>query len=250
MGAKGTAQLMEIDGGLNADGSVAAYDFQTSYPSNGAPTLALLLTGAVEPVPALFEMGDRTSIPPYDYEHMRVTINDMTPLVRASWMRGVSAMPNSFAHESYIDELAFAAGVDPVEYRLRHLSDPRAIDLVKATADRAEWQPHTRPMQAQAEGDVLRGRGFAYARYIHSKFPGFGAAWAAWVADVAVDRRTGEVAVTRVVIGHDAGMMVNPEACATRSTVTSSSPPAGCSRNRSASKSRRWPARNGAATRS
>ena len=208
---KGTAQLMEIDGGLNADGSVAAYDFQTSYPSNGAPTLALLLTGAVEPVPALFEMGDRTSIPPYDYEHMRVTINDMTPLVRASWMRGVSAMPNSFAHESYIDELAFAAGVDPVEYRLRHLSDPRAIDLVKATADRAEWQPHTRPMQAQAEGDVLRGRGFAYARYIHSKFPGFGAAWAAWVADVAVDRRTGEVAVTRVVIGHDAGMMVNPE---------------------------------------
>lgn len=50
---KGTAQLMEIDGGLNADGSVAAYDFQTSYPSNGAPTLALLLTGAVEPVPAV-----------------------------------------------------------------------------------------------------------------------------------------------------------------------------------------------------
>lgn len=208
---KGTAQLMEIDGGLNADGSVAAYDFQTSYPSNGAPTLALLLTGAVEPVPALFEMGDRTSIPPYDYEHMRVTINDMTPLVRASWMRGVSAMPNSFAHESYIDELAFAAGVDPVEYRLKHLSDPRAIDLIKATAERAAWQPHTQPMQTQAEGDVLRGRGFAYARYIHSKFPGFGAAWAAWVADVAVDRRTGEVAVTRVVIGHDAGMMVNPE---------------------------------------
>ena len=135
----------------------------------------------------------------------------MTPLVRASWMRGVSAMPNSFAHESYIDELAFAAGVDPVEYRLKHLSDPRAIDLVKATAERAQWQPHTRPMQTQAEGDVLRGRGFAYARYIHSKFPGFGAAWAAWVADVAVDRRTGEVAVTRVVIGHDAGMMVNPE---------------------------------------
>ncbi|MDT4811014.1 Nicotinate dehydrogenase subunit B [compost metagenome] len=208
---KGTAQLMEVDGGLDAEGGVAAYDFQTSYPSNGAPTLALLLTGAVEPVPALFEMGDRTSIPPYDYDNLRVTINDMTPLVRASWMRGVSAMPNSFAHESYIDELAFAAGVDPVEYRLRHLSDPRAVDLVKATAERAGWTPHSQPMQAPAEGDVLRGRGFAYARYIHSKFPGFGAAWAAWVADVAVDKRTGEVAVTRVVIGHDAGMMVNPD---------------------------------------
>lgn len=208
---KGTAQLMEVDGGLDANGGISAYDFQTSYPSNGAPTLALLLTGLVEPLPMMFEMGDRTSIPPYDYQHMRVTINDMAPIVRASWMRGVSAMPNSFAHESYIDELAFAAGVDPVEYRLRHLSDPRASDLIKATAQRADWQPRTQPQQTPAEGDVLRGRGFAYARYIHSKFPGFGAAWAAWVADVAVDKRTGEVVITRVVIGHDAGMMINPE---------------------------------------
>ena len=111
---KGTAQLMEVDGGINADGGVAGYDFQTSYPSNGAPTLALLLTGRVEPVAAMFEMGDRTSIPPYDFEHMRVSVNDMAPIVRASWMRGVSALPNTFAHEPYIDELALAAGVDPV----------------------------------------------------------------------------------------------------------------------------------------
>ncbi|KPN92976.1 aldehyde dehydrogenase [Pseudomonas nunensis] len=207
---KGTAQLMDVDGGLNADGSVAAYDFQTRYPSNGAPTLALLLTGRVEPVAAMFEMGDRTSIPPYDFENMRVTINDMAPIVRASWMRGVSALPNTFAHESYIDELAFAAGVDPVEYRLRYLHDERAIDLVKSTAERAAWTPRTAPMQTPNEDQLLRGRGFAYARYIHSKFPGFGAAWAAWVADVAIDRTTGDVSVTRVVIGHDSGMMINP----------------------------------------
>ncbi|MCD5989950.1 molybdopterin-dependent oxidoreductase [Pseudomonas sp. CDFA 553] len=207
---KGTAQLMEVDGGVNADGSVAGYDFASSYPSNGAPTLALLLTGRVEPVAAMFEMGDRTSIPPYDFEHMRVTINDMSPIVRASWMRGVSALPNTFAHESYIDELAFAAGVDPVEYRLRYLHDERAAELVRATAARAEWTPRTEPMQTPEQDNVLRGRGFAYARYIHSKFPGFGAAWAAWVADVAVDKLTGDVSVTRVVIGHDAGMMINP----------------------------------------
>ncbi|WP_230982053.1 molybdopterin cofactor-binding domain-containing protein [Pseudomonas sp. Bc-h] len=207
---KGTAQLMEVDGGLNAEGGVAGYDFTTSYPSNNSPTLALLLTGRVEPVPVMFEMGDRTSIPPYDIEHMRVTINDMAPIVRASWMRGVSALPNTFAHESYIDELAFAAGVDPVEYRLRYLHDDRASELVKSTAERADWTPRTQPMQIPEEDGVLRGRGFAYARYIHSKFPGFGAAWAAWVADVAIDKHTGDVSVTRVVIGHDAGMMVNP----------------------------------------
>ncbi|MEE4409046.1 MULTISPECIES: molybdopterin cofactor-binding domain-containing protein [unclassified Serratia (in: enterobacteria)] len=208
---KGTAQLMEVDGGLDAAGHPVAYDFRTYYPSNGAPTLALLLTGRVEPVPVAYEMGDRTSVPPYDYPALRVSVEDMAPIVRASWMRGVSALPNTFAHESYIDELANAAGVDPLEYRLRYLNDERAIELMRSTAERAGWTPHTEPMQTPAEDGVLRGRGFAYARYIHSKFPGFGAAWAAWVADVAIDKASGEVAVTRIVVGHDAGMMVNPD---------------------------------------
>ena len=212
---KGAAQLMEIDGGLMADGRVAAYDFETSYPSNGAPTLALLLTRTVEPVAQAYEMGDRTARPPYTYDNLRVKVNDMAPIVRASWLRGVSALPSSFAHESYIDELATAAGVDPVQFRLRHLDDPRAIELVQATAQKAGWRMRTGP-QENADGglgeggDILFGQGFAYARYIHSKWPGFGAAWAAWVADVEVNQKTGEVHVRRVVVGHDAGLLVNP----------------------------------------
>src|SRR5216683_2757808 len=134
---KGTAQLMDVRGGLNADGSVAGYDFATRYPSNGAPTLALLLTGAITPVAAVSEMGDRTAIPPYDYDAMRVVAHDMPPIVR--------------------------------------------------------------------------GRGFAYAQYVHSKFPGFGAAWSAWIADVAVNKATGDVSVTRVVAGQDSGLMINPD---------------------------------------
>ncbi len=211
---KGAAQLMEVRGGLNADGSIAAYDFQTYYPSNGAPTLALLLTRAIEPTAQAYEMGDRTARPPYDVDNLRVAVNDMAPIVRASWLRGVSALPNSFAHESYIDELATAAGVDPVEFRLRYLSDERAAELVRATAERAGWIPRGAPRSAASsnapKGDIVTGRGFAYARYIHSKWPGFGAAWAAWVADVEVNTKTGEVHVSRVVVGHDAGLMVNP----------------------------------------
>ena len=211
---KGAAQLMRVRGGLAADGVPAAYDFATSYPSNGAPTLALLLTGAVPAVAQAFEMGDRTAVPPYAYANQRITVNDMAPILRASWLRGVSALPNSFAHESYIDELATAAGVDPVAYRLRHLKDERAAELVRATAAKAGWLPHTAPLGQAAGGpggDWQRGQGFAYARYIHSKFPGFGAAWAAWVADVEVNQRTGEVHVSRVVVGHDAGLMINPK---------------------------------------
>jgi nicotinate dehydrogenase subunit B len=208
---KGTAQLMDVKGGLRADGSVAGYDFATRYPSNGAPTLALLLTGTIAPVPAVFEMGDRTAIPPYDYDAMRVVAHDMPPIVRASWLRGVSALPNTFAHESYIDELATEAGVDPIEYRLRYLKDSRAIDLVNAVAKRADWTPRPHWKEPVADGDIVRGRGFAYALYVHSKFPGFGAAWSAWIADVAVNKSTGDVSVTRVVAGQDSGLMINPE---------------------------------------
>ncbi|MEA2956302.1 MAG: nicotinate dehydrogenase subunit, partial [Alphaproteobacteria bacterium] len=208
---KGTAQLMDVKGGLRADGSVAGYDFTTRYPSNGAPTLALLLTGTIAPVPDVFEMGDRTAIPPYDYENIRVVAHDMPPIVRASWFRGVSALPNTFAHESYIDELATEAGADPIEYRLRYLKDQRAVDLVNAVAKRASWTPRPVWKEPVPEGDIVRGRGFAYALYVHSQFPGYGAAWSAWIADVAVNKATGDVSVTRVVAGQDSGLMINPD---------------------------------------
>ena len=207
---KGAAQLMQVNGALAADGAIAAYDFQTSYPSNGAPTLALLLTRTIEPAAVAYEMGDRTAVPPYAVDSLRVVAHDMPPVLRASWLRGVSALPNAFAHESYVDELATAAGADPVAFRLKHLNDARAAELVSATAARAGWRAHTAPRQQPADGAWARGQGFAYARYTHSAFPGFGAAWAAWVADVDVDVTTGEVHVSRVVVGQDAGLLVNP----------------------------------------
>ena len=207
---KGAAQWMHVRGGLGPKGQPWGYDFETAYPSNGAPTLALLLTGRVPAQAQAYQMGDRTARPPYDYPHLRVTVHDMPPILRASWLRGVSALPNAFAHESYIDELATEAGVDPVQYRLQWLNDPRARELIQATAAKAGWKPHSQPQQQDAQGEWLQGQGFAYARYVHSKWPGFGAAWAAWVADVEVHRQTGELHVKRVVVGHDAGMTVNP----------------------------------------
>jgi nicotinate dehydrogenase subunit B len=210
---KGAAQLMDVRGAVDASGQLTGYDFSTRYPSNDAPTLALLLTGAISPQPQVFEMGDRTAVPPYDYRTMRIVCDDTPPIVRASWLRGVSALPNTFAHESFIDELAAEAGIDPVEFRLQHLTDPRALDLVKAVAEKAGWEPRNLALKEQDEpqGDIARGRGFAYARYVHSKFPGFGAAWAAWVADIEVNRKSGELAVTRVVVGQDTGTTVNPD---------------------------------------
>ena len=207
---KGAAQVIDVDGGLDAQGRFAAYDFATCFPSNAAPLLALLLTGEVAPEPEILQMGDRTAIPPYDVAAMRIVCNDMAPIVRASWLRGVAALPNSFAHECYIDELAAEAGVDPIEFRLRHLPDERAGALTRAVAAKAGWQSRTKPGTAGKTGDILHGRGFAYALYVHGPFPGTAAAWSAWVADVDVNTRTGEVAVTKVVVGQDSGLMINP----------------------------------------
>ena len=206
---KGAAQVSDVAGGIDAAGDPVGYDFVTRYPSNLAPMLPLLLTGAAPAVADLTQMGDRTAVPPYAYPAMRIAVEDMAPLVRASWFRGVSALPNSFAHECFIDELATAAGVDPVEYRLRYLPDARAAELVRTVAERVGWEAHTGP-RLRVEGDIARGQGFAYAVYVHGAFPGVAAAYAAWAAEVEVNRRTGEVAVTRVTVGHDAGLMINP----------------------------------------
>ncbi|SAI65272.1 aldehyde dehydrogenase [Bordetella ansorpii] len=209
---KGAAQLMEVRGALDERGNLSAYDFATRYPSNDAPLLALLLTGTVAAGPRVLEMGDRTAAPPYRYPHQRIVCHDIPAIVRAAWLRGVSALPNSFAHDCFIDELAERAGRDPVEFRLHHLDDARAADLLRAVAQRAGWQAGATGSRGQPGGDgLLHGRGVGYARYVHSKFPGFGAAWAAWVADLCVDPATGRIRVRRVVVGQDTGMMVNPD---------------------------------------
>ena len=208
---KGAAQLVDVTGAIDADGAPWSYDFLTRYPSNDAPTLALLLTGAVDPAPRVLQMGDRTAVPPYVYPHTRIACDDTAAIVRSAWLRGVSALPNSFAHESFIDELAELAGADAVAYRLAHLPDTRAVALLEAVAERAGWKAKAKGSRGVAEDGVLRGRGVAYARYVHSKFPGFGAAWSAWIVDVEVDAATGRVTVRRVVVGQDTGMMINPD---------------------------------------
>lgn len=206
---KGSGQLMRVRGGLGKDLQVSCYQLHTCYPSNNATTLPLLLTRKVDNKPDVQTMGDRSAVPQYRFPQMRVVCEDAAPLVRASWMRGVSALPNVFAHESWLDEAAWLAEQDPIAFRLGLLKDERAIALINNVKKLAGWQEGPTHCQSQ-QGDMLRGRGFAWARYFHSQFPGFGAAWAAWVCDLTVNRRTGEVRIDKVFVTHDCGQMVNP----------------------------------------
>jgi nicotinate dehydrogenase subunit B len=110
-----------------------------------------------------------------------------------------------------MDEMAMVAGVDPVEFRLRNLTDPRAIALVRAVAEKAGWQP--RAARKTQSGNIVTGRGVSYAQYAHSENGSVVGAYTAWVAEVEADLTTGRVRITRVVVAQDCGLIINPLGC-------------------------------------
>ena len=140
--------------------------------------------------------GSRNAIPLYDFPRHEVIYNlvDAAPL-RTSALRSLGAFANVFAIESFIDELAAAAGVDPVAYRVRHMADPRAVDVIEAAAALAAWDP-------MAAGTGERGRGFGFAQYKNK------AAWCAVVVEVELAER---VRVRRVCAAVDAGLLIDPD---------------------------------------
>jgi CO/xanthine dehydrogenase Mo-binding subunit len=119
--------------------------------------------------------------------------------IRTSSQAGVGGTPAMFVFESFMDELAAAAGVDPIDYRLRYLVQPRDVAVLKALAERAGWQPRTSPgPQASSNDVVVRGRGVAIGKI-------------AQIFEVEVNRKTGKVTVKRVVSAIDVGRVINPD---------------------------------------
>jgi CO/xanthine dehydrogenase Mo-binding subunit len=123
---------------------------------------------------------------------------------RSAHLRSPGRIENTFANESFIDELAYAAKADPAEYRLRYMKDPRGTAVIRKAMERAKWQVRVGP-SASAAGDVARGRGISYLRYSNA------GTYVAAVAEVAVNRKTGEIKVERVCVAHDCGLVVNPD---------------------------------------
>ena len=111
-------------------------------------------------------------------------------------MRSLGGAANTFANESFMDELAAEAKSDPLEFRLRHLDDPRAIEVLKIAAQNAHWGV------ALPQGE---GQGIAFAQYENEE------AYVATVAQVHVDAKSGAVRVKRIVVAHDCGLIINPD---------------------------------------
>jgi CO/xanthine dehydrogenase Mo-binding subunit len=104
-----------------------------------------------------------------------------------------------------MDEVAARLGADPVEYRLRHLGDPRLVECVKSAAEAARWQPRPSPRRAPARTGVASGRGIACVLYKGNN------GYVAMVAEVDVDQDEGTLSVSRLVVAHDCGPISNPD---------------------------------------
>ena len=137
------------------------------------------------------------------WETVAPLLDRASPL-RSAHLRDPVGPQIHFASESFIDEVAHAAGSDPVAFRLKNLTEPRDIAVVKAAAEKANWQPRVSGPHGKASDGVASGRGFAYCQR--------GRTVVAVVADVEVDLKTGKVAPKHFVVAHDCGLIVNPGA--------------------------------------
>ncbi|WP_316204814.1 xanthine dehydrogenase family protein molybdopterin-binding subunit [Bradyrhizobium sp. SZCCHNS3004] len=206
----GPAMLTQVKASLDADGRVADWHFEvwSNTHSTRPGTAGTLLAArhkehpfaepAPKPLPLPEGGGDRNAIPIYAFPNAKVVHHFISQMpLRISAMRSLGAYHNVFSIESFMDELAALAGKDPVEFRLAHLQDQRARDVVQKAAEGFGWAKDQKPPSG-------RGYGFAFARYKNL------AAYCAIASEVEVNRDTGRARLVRAVAAVDAGQIVNP----------------------------------------
>jgi CO/xanthine dehydrogenase Mo-binding subunit len=208
---KGPPTLIDLRAALDGAGNVTAWESEFFIPQAAGgfnvPLVAATLAGL--PYDPHIAPGNiiRNSDIPYRFANIRTTCHrlESTPFT-PSWIRTPGRMQNTYANECFMDELAAAAGVDPIDFRLKYLdpADTRGLECLNRVATLAKWDKRPSPRSGQS-GDVLRGRGVSYCKYELVR------TYVAAVAEVEVNRATGEIRCTRFYLAHDCGQIVNPD---------------------------------------
>jgi CO/xanthine dehydrogenase Mo-binding subunit len=206
---KGPPTLIDYRGAVDAEGKLVAWESEAFMPrlpekSNSSTLLGAELAG-LPTSPAHPGNLHRCLPVPYEVPNSKVTVHWLaeTPF-RPSWIRTPGRLQTTFGNESFLDECAAAAEVDPLEFRRRILKDPRGLEVLDRLAKLARWTPRPR-REAGAGGDVVTGRGVSYVKYDLAR------TYVGAVADVEVNLRTGAVRVTRMYVAHDCGQIINPD---------------------------------------
>lgn len=229
----GNAFVMDERVGLDAQGGIIAWDHEAWSPSlgnrPGPGTPGNLITGYLagfqpDPfAPRAASEPDRfnnnsNGVPSYlaarfggtirgtgKVESARVLVHTVQSPFWTGPLRSPARLQNTFAHESFLDEIAAKVKADPVEYRLRHLSHPRLSEVVRAAAKAANWDARPSPKPGNARTGVARGRGVACVAYEGDN------GYSAMVAEVEVNQDTGKIAVKRIFVAGDCGPVSNPD---------------------------------------
>jgi nicotinate dehydrogenase subunit B len=207
---KGPPTLVDMRASMDAAGNVTAWEGDFYMPQqtvNGffVPLVAATLAG----MPAADHIAPgnvfQNSAIQYKFPNIKTVCKrlETTPL-RPSWIRTPGRMQNTYANESFMDELAAAAKADPLEFRRKYLDDKRGLELLDRLAALAKWEKRPSPQQA-ANGSVAKGRGISYVKYELVR------TYIGAVAEVEVARASGAIRVTKFYVAHDCGQIINPD---------------------------------------
>jgi CO/xanthine dehydrogenase Mo-binding subunit len=208
---KGPAQLLELRAAVDGAGEIVAWETQAWLPIATAnlpniPLLAPDAAGIPQPQGRSTGLIYQNVDPPYSLPNVHAVVHWIpdAPL-RTSAIRAPGKVANTFAVESFVDEVAARLRVDPVEFRLRRLTNPRGIEVLRHAAALMGWQPRPSPRPVDRAAAVLTGRGIAFVHYKHEE------TLVAMGMEVAVERASGRIRVTRVACAQDCGLMINPD---------------------------------------
>ncbi len=209
---KGPASIHRARAAIDAQGNVTAYEFMSKgfsrvdVNTNGSK---LLDTLAGHTLGVTLASGDGFGVPAesYEFANKKMGWETIPPLLdrssplRTSHLRDPVGPQIHFASESFMDEVASALNQDPIEFRMKHVKDPRDQAVLKAAAQKFGWDTRPSPRKGQT-GDKVSGRGIAYAQRNGTKV--------AVIAQVEVDRSTGKIFAKKFTVAHDCGQIINP----------------------------------------
>lgn len=206
---KSPPTLVDLEGGLDADGKPVAWrsEFfiaQAKGTLEEFPLLAAVLSGVRRTGYYTGNLQKNADVL-YQFPHIQTEVHRLADTAfRTSHVRTPGRMQNTFANESFFDELAAAAGADPLAWRVNLLKEPRAKAVLEDVARLSQWQSRPSPI-SQNKGNLVRGRGVSFVKYDNDR------TFVALVAEVEVNRSTGAIRVTDVWCSHDCGQIVNPD---------------------------------------
>ena len=210
---KGPASIHKARAALDASGKVIGYEFT----SKGFSRLDVNTNGGKphdtlsgQTLGVALKSGDGFGVPAesYAFDNKRMAWETIPPLLdrssplRTAHLRDPVGPQIHFASESFIDEVAAAVNADPIEFRLRHIKEPRDIAVIKAAAEKAKWDTRPSPRRDQS-GNKVSGRGIAYSQRNGTRV--------AIVAEVDIDRSTGKIWARKFTVAHDCGQIINPD---------------------------------------